>query len=835
MVDTHFRTIFADGVSHANPLQSMSYSRLIREEELKNKVAKDFFSRYDNTQMLGNVDFAVAVPTTGPQLFETEYLLWAEAKKGDKSDIEKSFVQLIITIGRARTFEKHLPPRFLGAFNARNIAFIPYNDLLEIFYQNDFNWNVAPSDHTTKEFIQVHERVKEILRQNTLVFDYDTDAKELQRFIKNNFIVGKPTLSKIRISKNNFVAIYQKWLTEVKPTIQVNWDTAKKNGIIDADFYLADILSEHNVSLREKLFVLLRETYYELDRQHDDMGLFTSSRATFNDDQHAHTLFWNRYNRPPKRDYWDYIVERRDLLVPPDVRERKGSYFTPQKWVELSQQYLADELGENWQDEYYIWDCAAGTGNLLNGLTNKYRIWASTIDKADVDVMHERIKNGANLLDEHVFQFDFLNDPFDKLPPKLKEIIDDEDKRKKLVIYINPPYAEGDNRSGEGRKGVALSITQDNYGQFMGYAKREMFIQFMTRVHQEIPSSVLANFSTLKNLQAPKFRDFRTNFRAKLGRNFLVPAKTFDNVSGEFPIGFFIYHLNEKQVFTQTTSDVYDANGIFISQKEILSYDSHKVINDWVQDFIDKAVEATKDSKQSIGTLIGVGNDFQNQRTVRIEKPWRPWNHQFQWQITIKNLVQSCIYLTVRTIINATWLNDRDQYLYPDEGWVEDTCFQNDCLAFALFNNNIQSRFGINHWIPFTEEEVGARDCFKSHFMTDYISGKARPSQEATLFSDGGANDKPLEFSAEATAVMDAGRELWRYYHSQPDSNPDASLYDIKLHFQGTKKTKSGKTQMKSDSEDEIFTKLIGELKHRLKSLAVKIEPKVYEYKFLNR
>ena len=187
------------------------------------------------------------------------------------------------------------------------------------------------------------------------------------------------------------------------------------------------------MSLKEKLFVLLRETYYELDRKKNDLGLFTSSTANFIDEQKAHTQFWNRYNRPPKRDYWDYIVERRDLLVPPDVRERKGSFFTPQKWVELSQQYLADELGENWQDEYYIWDCAAGTGNLLNGLTNKYRIWASTLDKADVDVMKERIKNGsANLLDEHVFQFDFLNDSFDKLPTRLKEIIDNEELRKDL-------------------------------------------------------------------------------------------------------------------------------------------------------------------------------------------------------------------------------------------------------------------------------------------------------------------------------------------------------------------------------------------------------------------
>ena len=129
------------------------------------------------------------------------------------------------------------------------------------------------------------------------------------------------------------------------------------------------------------------------------------------------------------------------ILVPQDIRERKGSFFTPQIWVQKSQEYLATALGENWQDEYYVWDCAAGTGNLLAGLTNKYNIWASTLDQADVDVMHDRIKNGANLLADHVFQFDFLNDDFKKLPKGLQDIINSEKKRKKLVVYINPPYA----------------------------------------------------------------------------------------------------------------------------------------------------------------------------------------------------------------------------------------------------------------------------------------------------------------------------------------------------------------------------------------------------------
>lgn len=110
----------------------MPHYQNIREEELKNKVGQDWFSAFDTTEIVGNIDFTV-LPKENP-LFEKTPLLWAEAKKG-KSNIYHSFVQLILTIGKARTFDKELPPAYLGAFDAYQIAFIPYSDIQHIFYQ----------------------------------------------------------------------------------------------------------------------------------------------------------------------------------------------------------------------------------------------------------------------------------------------------------------------------------------------------------------------------------------------------------------------------------------------------------------------------------------------------------------------------------------------------------------------------------------------------------------------------------------------------------------------------------------------------------------------------
>jgi predicted RNA methylase len=795
----------------------------IREEELKNKVAQDYFWIYDCTKIIGNVDFCVSIHQTEKGLFEQESLLWAEAKKGS-SDIIKSIVQLILTIGKARTFDKSLPPAMLGAFDAEKIAFIAYNDIQDVFYQNDFNWNVAPSNHETKEFQTVYNKVKTGIDLKTLLFYYDRDDKELKRFIKQNFVVGKFGFNKVKIDKNNFVVIYNKWLEVVKPTILVNWEIAKKSGIIDGDFYLADLLSIENETLKEKLYVLLKKDHYELDRKMDELGLFSSRTTSFNDHQKAHNQFWNKYDRPPKEEYWDYIVERRDLLVPQDVRERKGSFFTPQIWVELSQKYLTDVLGQDWQDEYYIWDCAAGTGNLLTGLTNKYNIWASTLDTQDVEVMKDRIKNGANLLEDHVFQFDFLNDDFTKLPKPLQDIVNDPEKRKKLVVYINPPYAEVSSIGHKGKAGVNQSIIHDKYLNKIGTAGRELFILFLVRVYSELNGCVLAEFSKLKVFQGSAFESFRFFFKANLIKAFIVPANTFDNVKGKFPIGFKVWNTLNGDKLSLTVSDIYNEFGVFVGNKSFTDIAKRNFINKWISIF------KVKNPKDSIGFLAGTnGNDFQQNAIVYIlNKREQMANPRGIW-VTAENLIFVSIFNAVRKCIAATWLNDRDQFLYPKDGWQQDTEFQNDCLAFTLFSNNIQSRFGTNHWIPFTEQEVNAREKFESNFMSRFIAGKLKHENTADLFGEMEQRTTPLIFSTEATQVFAAGKELWKYYHEQPGCNVNASLYDIREHFQG----RNEKGKMNNRSNDETYTLLIARLRNALKILAGKIEPKVYEYEFL--
>lgn len=818
----------------------MKYSK-IREEELKNKVGKDWFNKFDTTSILGNIDFTVFPDQTN--IFGRTPLLWAEAKTGN-FDVPTMFVQLILTIGKARTFDKTLPPAFLGAFDFKKIAFVPYINVQDIFYLNDFNWNVTPSNHDTKEFQLIKERIEKILSQHTYVFDYEKDSNELESFIKNN-VAKATTTSKLKINKNNFIPLYLRWLEIVKPIIDVNWDDLKKANIMDSDFYLADLFVddkdtqniEDDLTIRDNLFVVFQNQGYTIAKENIKQ-MFDATIGLKN--KETYQQFWKQYKRPPVKEFQDYIIERRDLLVPQDIRERKGAFFTPRIWVELSQKYLTDYLGENWQEDYFIWDCAAGTGNLLAGLTNKYNIYASTLDQADVNVIHERIDHGANLLKGNVFQFDFLNDEFipiskgGKMPDSLFEIINNKEKRKKLVVYINPPYAEHGNRStfagnGDHKSSVAnTSKIYNNYNKVLGTATRELFAQFFLRIHEDIPNSILASFSTLKYINSQNFLKFRQFFKGKFEKGFICEANTFDNVKGKFPIGFLIWNLNKQTEINKVETDIYSENYEFNGVKTFYAFGPKDFISSWLRKFYDK-------NNETKGYLILPGVDMQQQNGVYFTlKPTDSDLAQHKTAtITKNNLIVMAIYLAIRQVIRPIWLNNRDQFLVPNDFWISDFEFQNDCLVYSIFDgqNKITSNDSTNHWIPFTEQEVNAQAKFASSFMTDFIKGKIKAEASGdTLFEQAQSGErKPLEFSDEAKAVFDAGRELWKYYHSQKDVNVNASLYDIREYFQG----RNEKGRMNSKSDDAKYMELIGGLRSQLSALAEKIKPKVYEYGFL--
>ncbi|GAA8904208.1 hypothetical protein BTM205_14200 [Helicobacter pylori] len=805
------------------------------EETLKIQIKAEFFKDKKFLYSGGKIDFMLSYKHPNATL----PILWGEAKRGNFDDLDKAFTQLLLTIGKHRLYNHHTPP-YLCTFDAFRMEFIAFDDTItNFFYESGINFSITPSNHNTEGFKRALDMFKAKCKSHKFVFDFKTQSQECKEFIENN-LNSSHLLNKIQIDKNNFFTIYQKWFEAVKPTIDIDWEVAKTKGILDADYYLADLLSDGDKTIIEKLQTILSSSYYKLKRGVNELGKIDFMEIGFTDGQQAHQEFWNIYERPPKVEFQAFILERCDLLVPSDVRERKGAFFTPKIWVEKSQEYLAKALGQDYQEDYIIWDCAGGTGNLLNGLINKANCFLSTLDSNDVAIVKElAATNKLNLLENHVFQFDFLNDDFKSVPKSLQEILNDKEKRKKLIIYINPPYAEAGNKakmSGTGKHKDLVArgnLICEKYKDELNKANNELFAQFFMRIYMELDGCIMASFSTLKYLNSSNFKKFREVFKAKFLEGFMVPADSFDNVKGQFPIGFLVWDTATPPLkpTNALNLEVFDSLGGFLGYKNIVN-ENVKNIHMWLKQ------KEKIENMEILGYIDTPTPDFQGSPSVAIiNNKNSSKRHSVYFAIASSNILFGSVFFSIRHCIKATWQNDRDQFYAPyDDAFQDDSEFKNNCLTFMLFHtqNRITTTQGTNHFIPFSETEVNAKERYSSHALLDFLKGKIKEGGDS-LFLNAKKENKPLEFSQSASRVFDAGKEIYRYYHKQASTNrpynANVSLYDIKEFFQG--RNAQGKLNLPAKAKDEYYKQLYANLQDALKDLAKEIQPKVYEYGFL--
>lgn len=229
--------------------------------------------------------------------------------------------------------------------------------------------------------------------------------------------------------------------------------------------------------------------------------------------------------------------------------------------------------------------------------------------------------------------------------------------------------------------------------------------------------------------------------------------------------------------------------------------------------------------------------DFQGSPSVAIINKNSSKRHSVYFAITSSNILFGSVFFSIRHCIKATWQNDRDQFYAPyDDAFQDDNEFKNNCLTFMLFHtqNRITTTQGANHFIPFSETEVNAKERYSSHSLLDFLKGGIKEEGDS-LFLNAKKENKPLEFSPCASSVFDAGKKIYHHYHTQASTNrlynANASLYDIKEFFQG--RNAQGKLNLPTKAKDEHYKQLYANLQDALKDLAKEIRPKVYEYGFL--
>lgn len=714
--------------------------------------------------------------------------VWFEAKDTGKHSTYAQFTQLLHYVQVALDKGEVIPP-FLAVIDTEKAAIMKSADVLPFLAKKTVKWGKSASKYTQEALEEISAHIGTHFVSFRLAINEAEFIQTLKAAIKSGDII------RTQITPANLRQVFDKWVDLIGREIE---------GANAADYTLlfyADVMHDGVLSSYKGLPASLAQV--------DGQPAFILHGQLYKlGNREGYRRFWAIYHRPPKADYRDYLLERRDSLIPLDERMFKGAYYTALSTVDKAYDTLSYLLGPTWQRDYVVWDMCCGVGNLEVKHTNHRNVFMSTLDKADLAMMSSTKTCPAATK----FQYDYLNDDLapdgsidytrtNKVPQSLRDAIA---KGKKLLVLINPPYAEAANADanrGDGDAEAKAEVAATTMGKSMtgyGYAARELFVQFLVRISREMPTATIACFSKMKHVNAPNFAPFRERWNARYLGGFIIHSKAFEGLKGDFPIGFLVWKHEKKVVerFTEVVTEVVDKTAKPIGTKTFYVHPG-KLLGEWIERVRPNSVDAlplknaltpttstkdvrgTKWAENAIGGFMSKGSDLQNagSNTALFSSGYCSAGGML---VTEQNVDQVAVVFTVRRIIKHTWVNDRDQLLAPTVTLPGE--FVDDCLVWMLFNgsNLTASAQGlewngkkwplVNHFVPFTEAEVGASSAYESDFMVRHLASK--------------------KLSKEAKAVLAEGKRLWKAYFDHVDAHttrkkwhldrPDVGWYQVR-------------------------------------------------------
>lgn len=501
----------------------------------------------------------------------------------------------------------------------------------------------------------------------------------------------------------------------------------------------------------------------------------------------------------------------------------------------------------------FISSNCAGSKNL----TRDYRfkeLYSSTLEQAELEISKRYNPEATS------FQYDFLNDPLEKLPEGLLKAFEEN---RPILFFINPPYATSASGKGkEGKGGVSNTMV---YEQMMsdkiGGASQNLYLQFLYRIMMIKGQHNLTNvhiclFSPLNFLSGANRKVFRNAFFSDFafGGGVLFKASNFADVANTWGIGFSIWNSGvnaDNSNFKFKLIDNVDGEIEVIGEKVVYNVDNDVKASDWLRTELKEIKEkkvvfphlsnplrvVEKENQtllpDSLGSIcilannvdksvqgVAIFSSIQTQGTACISNSIIPQN--FDKVVSL---------FAARKLVESNWANSQDEYLAPNtnsEKWQE---FVNDSIVFSLFNSHSQQsslrkvEYKGKLWdiknefffMPKNEILELADKCSNDECYMDARTDNERYVYELL---------QRTTLSPEAQAVLDYARDLTRktfkYRKLFDESHPDYQIngWDI------------GYFQLKALWK-EYAPKEFKEFKELFKNLANKMRPMVYELGFL--
>ena len=259
-------------------------------------------------------------------------------------------------------------PALLAVIDTEKAALMKSADVLPFLAKKTIKWGKSASQYTQEALDEISSFIGTYFVQFKIKTHEDEFITTVKSAIKSGDII------RTQITPDNLKQVFDKWVAMIGREI---------TGVAEEDYsllFFADIMNDGKKSAHANLPA-------ELVHKNGDPLFLLKGKPFELGNKEGYRQFWAIYHRPPKTEYRDYLLERRDSLIPIDERSFKGAYYMPLHVVDKAYDKLSETLGQDWQKEYIVWDMCCGVGNLEVKHSNPRNIYMSTLDQEDIDVM----------------------------------------------------------------------------------------------------------------------------------------------------------------------------------------------------------------------------------------------------------------------------------------------------------------------------------------------------------------------------------------------------------------------------------------------------------------
>lgn len=734
------------------------------------------------------------------------YSILVETKKnvdmsGSNYGLIRILAQVIYYLKRFELEGEHLPDAVVVADQDEIISISA--DLLYPYLEGEYDWSIAPSSAGAKSTKLVEDLKKDNIAKKVYIHDLSNpDNFNASDFLED--LDSKARLSetvKITATVDNLVKVFTNFSTDVFTSAPGLFDKVITGDRKRVEVFLRSLQDDDEVYIHPK-----------------KKKLIVDDKEIFNVNVQAYEQFWQQHKQG--RDNYTrkelaLIDSCADLIIDEKQRRMKGDFYTPPLWVDKAHEVIESCIGEDWKDEYVVWDMAAGMRNL----TRDYRfgdgnLYTSTLFQEDIDLSKAYNKEGYH------FQYDFLNDDMNLHDMSLEEIktFSDEElektfkmpvslikamiEKKPIVFFANPPYGQpGTNLGREHKKGVVQSSI-GNMMNNMGHAKMEMYTQFLyrTKLFKEIfeygeDDDLHLFFFGMNHYTSPSFGNFMEDMTSKFhfDKGFMINAGEFNTAASSWGIIFSHWMTQGEKNQKEFTFDVLKSTKDNKIEKITTwtgkrSYKT-ELISSWM-----KEIDIPKELSQN-QVLTKNGFDSPTSKSIRcnLHKKWMGYlvnigsslkksrgDLQFYSlgaamangrDITKDNFERISTTFSIRRAVyndiakdKLLWVREKDLFTTPSEDLLTPE-FIADCVVFSLFDikSNQTSLRGyqykgksytvVNEFFPYSVDSMEelAEEHHNADIQDDVIGHSNR-------FVYQWLEDHKDDISEEAQALLD---EAW--------------------------------------------------------------------------